>query len=409
MQQRRDIVSAEPYPPSVTIGNGQSPAAVPPNSSAIHTYGPTNPLPPPPPTNSTKTTNAKNRLANANAQDGVGGAGPTYYGFYGKQQPPTADYYGKYEVEFAAHHRKASAVTTANQMPFTHPTKNEHFVEPKPDFHHIKGDFHGVNIKADLLHPKGMEFPHGKMGNFHANQPNFYNPMAPVNGQNVDGNHQVPIQYGSQYYPNEYGGGGGAVAPGEMDANAAYYEQKPSHPNYYDNMYHHGGEYNPIGNENPYATAANAPPSNGQMPGGENCDNFMYPQYYDGNNAHPNHQAHAHHPSPQHQQPQQPPPQQQHTGIHTVHGTATATININHGHNPLHQTAAQQSVQAVGGSFTAHGAAVAPCYHNMQHAMNGGLNGNQHIINMENSNSSSDFNFLSNLANDFAPEYYQLS
>ena len=27
----------------------------------------------------------------------------------------------------------------------------------------------------------------------------------------------------------------------------------------------------------------------------------------------------------------------------------------------------------------------------------------------ENSNSSSDFNFLSNLANDFAPEYYQLS
>lgn len=28
---------------------------------------------------------------------------------------------------------------------------------------------------------------------------------------------------------------------------------------------------------------------------------------------------------------------------------------------------------------------------------------------LENSNSSSDFNFLSNLANDFAPEYYQLS
>lgn len=28
---------------------------------------------------------------------------------------------------------------------------------------------------------------------------------------------------------------------------------------------------------------------------------------------------------------------------------------------------------------------------------------------VENSNSSSDFNFLSNLANDFVPEYYQLS
>lgn len=31
------------------------------------------------------------------------------------------------------------------------------------------------------------------------------------------------------------------------------------------------------------------------------------------------------------------------------------------------------------------------------------------IVGLENSNSSSDFNFLSNLANDFAPEYYQLS
>lgn len=28
---------------------------------------------------------------------------------------------------------------------------------------------------------------------------------------------------------------------------------------------------------------------------------------------------------------------------------------------------------------------------------------------VDNSNSSSDFNFLSNLANDFVPEYYQLS
>lgn len=38
-----------------------------------------------------------------------------------------------------------------------------------------------------------------------------------------------------------------------------------------------------------------------------------------------------------------------------------------------------------------------------------GNNSNTNITHMENSNSSSDFNFLSNLANDFAPEYYQLS
>ncbi|XP_058448824.1 homeotic protein proboscipedia [Malaya genurostris] len=36
-------------------------------------------------------------------------------------------------------------------------------------------------------------------------------------------------------------------------------------------------------------------------------------------------------------------------------------------------------------------------------------NVSSNVTHMENSNSSSDFNFLSNLANDFAPEYYQLS
>lgn len=406
MQQRRDI-SAEPYPTAVTIGNGQ-PAAAPPNNSAIHNYGPTNQLPPPPPSN--KATNAKNRFSNSAIQDGgsggVGGGGG-YYGFYGKQ-PSNADYYGKYEVEFAAHHRKTPTVAAAgtNQMPFNHQPKGEHFAEQKSDFHHIKNDFPSGNIKADLAHQKALEFQHGKMANFHANQQGFYNHpshnVATVNGQNVDANHQVPIQYASQYYSNEYGG----VAPGDMDATAAaaYYEQKASHPNYYENMYHHGnsGEYNAIGNENPYGTTAIAPPSNGQLPG-ENCDSFMYPQYFEGNqNAHPNHQTHAHHPTSQ-------PHQQHHTGIHqTVHGSATATINISHGHNQLHQTAQQQSAQTVGGNFTTHSGPVAPPYHHMQHTVNG-LNGNQHIINMENSNSSSDFNFLSNLANDFAPEYYQLS
>lgn len=415
MQQRRDI-SAEPYSTAVNIGNGAQPPPpqpppLPSNNTAIHNYAPSNHLPPPPP--SIKQTNAKNRFTNSAIQDG------NYYGFYGKQ-PTNADYYGKYDAEFAAHHRKTptvAATTASNQMPFNHQPKVEHFVEPKSDFHHIKTDFHSGHIKAELAHQKAMEFQHGKVANFHANQQSFYNHpshnlASVVNGQNADGNHQVPIQYTSQYYPNEYAG----VAPGEMDATAAaaYYDHKTSHPNYYENMYHgNSGEYNAIGNENPYGTApaatpAVAPPSNGQLPS-ENCDNFMYPQYFEGNqNAHSNHQTHAqaqaHHPPP-------PLPSQQHqhhTGIHqTVHGTATATINISHGHNQIHQTAQQQSAQTVGGNFSTHNV-VAPPYHHMQHTMNG-LNGNQHIINMENSNSSSDFNFLSNLANDFAPEYYQLS
>lgn len=65
--------------------------------------------------------------------------------------------------------------------------------------------------------------------------------------------------------------------------------------------------------------------------------------------------------------------------------------------------------------------------HNQQHAVHaqaaanpgflngippfaGGVNPSSTMTGMENSNeNSSDFNFLSNLANDFAPEYYQLS
>ncbi|XP_026471789.1 homeotic protein proboscipedia-like [Ctenocephalides felis] len=62
----------------------------------------------------------------------------------------------------------------------------------------------------------------------------------------------------------------------------------------------------------------------------------------------------------------------------------------------------------VDGTYTAHGAsssdATADSYNAFQHFYETGQGQPT-----ENSNSSSDFNFLSNLANDFAPEYYQLS
>lgn len=153
----------------------------------------------------------------------------------------------------------------------------------------------------------------------------------------------------NQYYPNEFEVGNDA-------ANSAFFDPK-SQAHYYDMNYHHqhGG--------NEYAELPYGP--NAAM--NENCENFAsFQQYYE------------HQQQQQQQQPVVPPPH------------------------------AQQNMHA-----QAH-----PHYHHIPQNVPSGYvhqpnfnNSNPQVhsnTNLDNSNSSSDFNFLSNL-NDFAPEYYQLS
>lgn len=357
MQQRREITSEQfPMPPN--LANVQATPSPPvTNNSAIHNsnFGPAQIL------MKQNQTNAKNRFPNANAPE-------VYYGsgYFGNKANPGIDYYGKYEVEFAAHQQKG---VPPNQVSaFNQQTKAD-FVDTKPpaDFHHVKGEIHH-NIKPEFVqqqHHKNIEFHHGKAPNFHLNHQNFYNHHGPHAANAVDGAHQAPMQYNAnQYFPSEYG------AANDLETPAAYYEQKAAsaQQSYYENMYNNSNttaaEFHGVNN------AAYGAPSNGQLPN-EHCDGFLYPQYFEGNHHEPNVAATL-----------------------QAQAQAQAHNHIAQPHNPAHPN---QHYNHVGG----------PHYHVAQQH----VNGNQHISGspMDNSNSSSDFNFLSNIANDFAPEYYQLS
>lgn len=149
----------------------------------------------------------------------------------------------------------------------------------------------------------------------------------------------------NQYYPNEFD-------VGSDGANPSYFDPKTQQQHYYEMNYHHqhggvaGNDY--AGNEmyGPNAIM------------NENCENFStFQQYYE-----------------HHQQQQQQQTHQQQQNMHP------------HYHVPSGYAASHQQ------NFNNSNPQI--------HPNNAG--------NLDNSNSSSDFNFLSNL-NDFAPEYYQLS
>ncbi|XP_055700050.1 homeotic protein proboscipedia isoform X2 [Phlebotomus papatasi] len=191
-----------------------------------------------------------------------------------------------------------------------------------------------------------------------------YHQMKGDFGHKVGNFHQGQAYYqeggvsGVQYPPNQYQG-----YPTDYDASSmdpsVYYEPK-TQTNYYDGMnYQQPSEYP--------AEAYMTPPAGATIQSTDNCDNFAtFQQYYESPNgnqvsAPASHLTHHH-------------------GIHAANFVGTQNM-------PQQQMAAQT-----------------------QHQYTGGVNPNTaNLVALENSNSSSDFNFLSNLANDFAPEYYQLS
>lgn len=215
---------------------------------------------------------------------------------------------------------------------------------------------HEVHPKNEFSHNK-PEFHHIK-ADFHQVKPEVNHKAhdyPPAKAQNFHPNqtyynhHNINHPNGHQI-PIQYSG---QYYHNEYDApsmDPAHYYDAKAQPGYYENMnYHHSAEYQ----GEPYmAPSANI---------NDNCETFGYSQYYDGNNVHA--------------------------------ANVVGTNHVSQAHNQLHPHSA---------NFV-HGPQPYP-------AQNPNANGNHSIVhNMENSNSSSDFNFLSNLANDFAPEYYQLS
>lgn len=376
MQSRRDI-STDQFAMAPSAPNVQLTAPSPSNNnSAIHnSYVPT-----PQALLKPNPSAVRNRFGNTNTPDSYYGAG----GYFGAKHPnASAEYYGKYEAEFIAHQQKMS-----NQVPpfGSQPPKHEiHDGKPSAEFAQspIKGEMH-QSIKhtptpaqqpQQQLHGKNVDYHYGKSASAHLGSQNFYNHHGPHNA-NADGNHQNPMHYNShQYFGNEFGNAS------DMD----YYEQKTAaaaqgaYFDMYNNGNNNGNEFNSSA-ENTYVA-----PSNGQLPN-EHCEHYGYPQYYDGSH-------HQHHPHPH------PHSHSNNATIPTMQTPqAHQPNNIGHGLNPLHANQPQFH----------HGIASAQSYH-AGHQMNGAVAHHLPNAQMDNSNSSSEFNFLSNLANDFAPEYYQLS
>ncbi|XP_055922944.1 homeotic protein proboscipedia isoform X2 [Eupeodes corollae] len=281
-----------------------------------------------------------------------------------QQQQQHQDYYGKYEIEFAAHHQ-------TQKVQLNTPTHNGGAaVGVVPDFvhhqQHLQQQQHPNVIKSpEMSSLKIHDFqtkPPPPHSNYHPQQnSNYYHGQDPNCVTTPYPNHS----YG--YNHNDYDS-----ATASMNSSGNYYhDPKTQTTGYYENAFHHHPHHQPQHPEYHSNTAADA---TNYMPTGpqatnmvDHCENYNFPGYYE---------QHSHPHPPHHPHQIQATNQQQ---MHIHPGTAVNGNFVN--------TAVQPFPMAAASTVT-----------------NSNLTGL-----VENSNSSSDFNFLSNLANDFAPEYYQLS
>ncbi|XP_030565121.1 homeotic protein proboscipedia [Drosophila novamexicana] len=362
----------------------------------------------------------KKRYQNANANaiaiasplsDSSSAAGPTGYfpgpGYYpnpnanpnpnpktlqAPQQIPQ-DYYGKYDIEFAAspHHNPHKQQQQQQQQPL-----HGDYLSPKPN----------ANVAANAnFHQNSQQ---------HQHEQQFYYNYNDTNGGSAYMNHQ---QHQQQLHPV-----GDFEAP-PINGPSNFYDPKTQTGGaYYDNMnfqhqnqhqsvvfqqqqqHQHQQQQTPINHQQHmhHIGAGETYSALGlQM---ENCDGYnnFGGGYYE--------------PGPGQQQPPVPPTHSHphphaHHPHHAMQAQAQAHPQLHAHHNPAAAAAAVQVVAAppppathLNSNFVLNGAA-GPVGQIQAFANTGG----SVVGGLENSNSSSDFNFLSNLANDFAPEYYQLS
>lgn len=306
-----------------------------------------------------------------------GGYFPNYY----KHQ----EFYTKHDIDFSNPNSKLLREQHLEQ----HNQKHHDFHTGTPksiEFqNHIKSDFH--YMKAIELNSKNHpDFHHIKNHNYHHNQNAYYmnHQIASENNSSIPSGPNT--QYHNQYYHNEYDATSESIEPSN------YYESKQQ-PHYYENVnYHPITEY--AHHPHDSSSAYLAPTSNFQA---QNCDNVAFTQYpsYESNASSGLNNTSGNHIS---------------SGV--VAGSSVPSTGQSTGFiSPTHQNSPIHSYVQHGYSLNSNNTAP-----NHQHAPGAGgpvagppPNENNNIVALENSNSSSDFNFLSNLANDFAPEYYQLS
>lgn len=302
-------------------------------------------------------------------------------GFYPKHGPPPNIHHQPNDVMFTKHelefHQKNMSATQQQQQQ-QQGQQNQfppfHGAVQKYDIHEYE---HHNLLKNDVNHKMSVG------NNVHSARPPPLDFPSPQNAAQIYYNENNAQNSHNQYYPNEFdpigndgansGGNGNSNVPssgvgnnGNGNVAGGYFDPK-SQAHYYDMNYHHqhsGNDYSEMYGPNAVIN--------------ENCENFSsFQQYYD------------HHQHPQNH------PQQQQQNLHHPHPPH---------HYPHHIAAAAVAQQ----NLATNPVATAYVHHQQNFAASNApqVHGNTSLT--ENSNSSSDFNFLSNL-NDFAPEYYQLS
>ncbi|XP_032592998.1 homeotic protein proboscipedia isoform X2 [Drosophila grimshawi] len=334
------------------------------------------------------------------------------------QQMPQ-DYYGKYDIEFAAspHHNPHKQQQQQQQQAL-----HGEYLSPKPNTNAANSNFHQNSQQQQHQHEQQFYYnyndtnggsaymnhqqhqqQHHPVGDFEAppiNGPtNFYDPKSQTGGAYYD---NMNFQHQHQ-------------SVGFQQQHQQQHQQQQTPISHQQHMHHIGaGEtYSALGLQMENCDSYNNFGGGYYEPGAAQQQQQQPPVPPTHTHPHPHPHPHPHHPHPHPHHMQA----QAHPHLHASH------------HNPVATAAA---IQVVGG-----GAPPPPTSHvhipnanaaNSNFVLNGGgapvVAGGQiqafantgggaaaaaAISGLENSNSSSDFNFLSNLANDFAPEYYQLS
>ncbi|KAH8347348.1 hypothetical protein KR059_009571 [Drosophila kikkawai] len=309
-----------------------------------------------------------------------------------QQQQQPQDYYGKYDIEFAA---------SPHHNPHKQQALHGEYLSPKPNaasFHqnsqqqqqHEQQFYYNYNDtnggSAYLNHQQQQHHQQHHVADFEA---------PPVNGPSNfnNGSYYDNMSFQQQAQAHQH--------------QAVVFQQQQQHQQHQQAAINHQQHMHHLGAGETYSALGlqmeNCEGYNSFGGGGSGSGYYEAGQQPPGPATH----SHGHHPH------------------HHVQVQAQAHAHIHAHHNPA--AAAQAAVGVPGAVGVGVGVGVGPPPPPPSHihgfALNGVGPGGQGqgfsnnganaagaaIGGLENSNSSSDFNFLSNLANDFAPEYYQLS
>ncbi|XP_044252199.1 homeotic protein proboscipedia isoform X1 [Drosophila takahashii] len=325
---------------------------------------------------------------NGNGGGGGGPAGGYFPGYYPspkqqqqmqqqqmhpQQQQQSQDYYGKYDIEFADGQRKQQEYLSPkpNAANFH---QNSHQQQQGDQFYYNYNN--DTNGGAYLSHQQQHHHQqhHQQQQQHHQSHSHVADFEPPVNGP---GNFNNGAYYDNMSFQQQ----------AQQQHQSVVFHQQPHQQAAINHQHMHhlgpGETYSALGL---------------QMENCEGYNNFggagSGGGYYEAGQQPPGPAAHGHHPHHHVQVPAQA-----HAHIHAHHNAASIPggVGVGVGVGPppshIHGFALNGGPTGQGQGFVNNGSTAAGA------AAIGGL---------ENSNSS-DFNFLSNLANDFAPEYYQLS